>query len=87
MTFKPPILKNENTVLGYKKRSKYDVEFSKFETLWCQLSNALSNVFILCLEPKIQGVEKIWVPVPSELPLNKKNSPILEGFYYSNPKI
>ena len=44
----------EYTVLGYKKGSKPQIIFSDFENMYFQLSNALSNVFICCLEPKIE---------------------------------
>ena len=48
----------KNTVLGYKKGLKPQNIFSDFENMYFQLSNALSNVFICCLEPKIERSKK-----------------------------
>ena len=41
---------SKNTVLGYKKGSKPVNIFSDFENMYFQLSNALSIVFIRCLD-------------------------------------
>ena len=46
-----------NTVLGYKKRLKSQNIFSDFENMYFQLSNALSIVFIRCLDTKIHNIE------------------------------
>ena len=48
---------SKNTVLGYKKGLKPPNIFSDFENMYFQLSNALSIVFIRCLDTKIQNIE------------------------------
>ena len=50
---------SENTVLGYKKGLKTQTILSDFENMYFQLSNALSIVFIRCLDTKIHNIE-IW---------------------------
>ena len=63
---------SKNTVLGYKKGLKPQNIFSDFENMYFQqLSNALSIVFIRCLETKIHNIE-IWVSrVPPQVGLKK----------------
>ena len=64
---------SKNTVLGYKKGLKIQNIFSDFENMNFQLSNALSIVFIRCLDTKIHNIE-IWVSrIPPQVRL-KKNS-------------
>ena len=49
----------ENTVLGYKKGSKTENIFSDFESVDFKLSNALSIIFIRCLDPDIDIITEI----------------------------
>ena len=66
----------KNTVLGYKKGLKPQNIFSDFENMYFQLSNALSIVFIRCLDTKIYDIE-IWVSrIPPQVGL-KKNAHIM----------
>ena len=61
----------KNTVWGYQKGLKPQNIFSDFENMYFQLSNALSIVFIRCLDTKIQNIE-IWVSrVPPRAGLKK----------------
>ena len=75
--------------LGFHKGQKYRFRLQKgvktenifpgYESSYHQVSNALSNVFIRYLEPKIETIEKMWVPYALDPPL-KKNSQILNNF-------
>ena len=48
---------SKNTVLGYKKGLKSQIFFLDFENMYFQLSNALSIMFIRCLDTKIYDIE------------------------------
>ena len=65
---------SQNTVLGYKKGSKTQNILSDFENMDFQLSNALSIIFIPCLDTKIHNI-KIWVSrVPPQVRLKKSSN-------------
>ena len=63
---------SKNTVLGYKKGLKPQNLFSDFESMYFQLSNALSIVFILCLDTKIHNIEIRVSRRPPQRRLKKK---------------
>ena len=65
---------SKNTILGYKKGLKPKNIFSDFENMYFQLSNALSIVFILCLDTKIHNIEIRVSRRPPQRRLKKKFS-------------